>query len=51
MPCLITALTRSAIEKITRKKQQNKQKKFTAETRYLNLKGPNNNLKLQSEKP
>ena len=40
MPCLITALTRSAIKKTTRKKnkQQNKQKNFTPKTKYLNLK-------------
>ena len=53
MPCLITALTRSTIEKTTRKnsKQQNKQNKnFTAETRYLKLKAASNNVKIQSDK-
>ena len=41
MPCLITALTRSAIKKITRKKnneQQNKQKKFYGRNQISELK-------------
>ena len=52
MPCLITALTRSFIEKTTKKnKQQKKQKqKFTAKTKYLNLNAPSDNAKMQSYK-
>ena len=52
MPCLITALTRSAIEKTTRKnnKQKDKQKKFTTETQYLNLKASSNDVKKQSDR-
>ena len=54
MPCLITALTRSAIEKTTKKnnKQQKRQnnKNFTAETQFLNLKAPSNNDKMHSDK-
>ena len=53
MICLITALTRSFIEKTTRKKnkQQKKQKqKFHAKTKYLNLNAPSNNAKRQSYK-
>ena len=47
MPDLITALARSVITKTKRiNKQQNKQKKkFTAKTKYLNLKAPSNNAK------
>ena len=53
MSCLITALTRSAIEKITRKKTNNKiseNKNFKTETQYLNLKAPSKNVKMQSDK-
>ena len=52
MPCLITALTRSFIEKTT-KKTNNKKKQnnnFTAKTKYLSLNAPSNNAKLQSYK-
>ena len=52
MSCLITALTRSFIEKTTKKnKQQKKQKQnFTAKTKYLNLNAPSDNAKMQSYK-
>ena len=53
MPCLITTLTSSAIEKTTRKKANNKisnNKNFKAKTQYLNLKSPSNNVKMQSDK-
>ena len=53
MPCLITALTRSATKKTTRKKtnkKKSKHKSFTAKTQYLNLKAPSNNVKMQSDK-
>ena len=53
MPCLITAVTRSFIEKTTRKKTNNKRsknKKFTEKTKYLNLNAPSNNDKMQSYK-
>ena len=46
MPCLITALTRSFIEKTTKKKNKNS----TAKNNYLNLNAPSNNAKLQSYK-
>ena len=48
MPCLITALIRSFIEKTTKKnKQQKKQKQnFTAKTKYLNLNAPSDNAKM-----
>ena len=52
MPCLITALTRSANKKNTRNKQtttKNKNKNFKAKTQYLKLKAPSNNLKVHSE--
>ena len=53
MPCLITALTRSVIEKTTRKKTNNKRSKnknFTAKTKYLNLNAAGNIAKIQSYK-
>ena len=52
MTCVITALTRSAIIKTTRKnkKQQKNKNNFMEETQYLNLKAPNNNVKMQSDK-
>ena len=54
MACVITALTRSAIKKTTRKnnKQQNEQKPkiVKAETQYLKLKASSNNVKTQSDK-
>ena len=52
MPCLITALTRSFIEKIAKKnKQQKKQKQnFHGKNKYKNLNAPNNNAKMQSSK-
>ena len=53
MPCLNTVLTRSTINRTTRKKQTTKQAKtqniFTAKTQYLKLKAPSNNVKLQSD--
>ena len=50
MPCLITALTRSVIEKLREKnKQQKKQiKNSTAKTNYLKLNASSNNAKKQS---
>ena len=51
MPCLIS--TKSAIKKITRKKQQQQQKqkqKFHGKNSYLNLKAPSINVNLQSDK-
>ena len=53
MPCLITALIRSVIEKITRKRTNNKiskNKNFTAKTKYLNFNAPSNNAKMQLDK-
>ena len=52
MPCLIKALTGSAIKKTARKKtnKKSKNKNFTAKTQYLNLKAPRNNVKMQSDK-
>ena len=53
MSRLIAALRRSAIKKTTRKKttiKVSKNKNFAAETEYLNLKAPSNNVKMQSEK-
>ena len=52
MPCLITAPTRSDIKESTREKKQitKLEKKFTAQTEYLNLKAPSNNVKMQSDK-
>ena len=52
MPCLITALTRSATEKTTKKnnKQQNKRKQISRQkNQYLNLKTPSKNVKMQSD--
>ena len=49
MPCLIPALKRSTIKK-TKKKINNKISNFTAKTRYLNLKAPDSNVKMQSDK-
>ena len=51
MPCLITALTRSAIKKLQLKTNSNtrKNKNFTAKTQYLNLKAPSNYVKMQSD--
>ena len=50
MPCLNTTLTRPAIQKTTRKKKTkhkiSRNKKFTAETPYLNLKAPSNHVKM-----
>ena len=42
MPCLITALTRSASKKTTRKNTNkiSKTKKLMAKTQYLNVKAP-----------
>ena len=48
MPCLTTALTRSAKKKIPIKKTNykiSKNKNFTAKSQYLNLKAPSNNFK------
>ena len=51
MACLITALTRSVVKKTTRKSNKiSKNKNVTAKTKYLNLKAPSNNVKLQSDK-
>ena len=53
MPCLITALTRSATKKTTRKKTNNKiskNKNLKVKTQYLNLKAPSNNVKMQLDK-
>ena len=53
MPFLITALTRSTNKKTTRKTANNKickNKIFTAETEYVILKAPSNNVKMQSDK-
>ena len=53
MPCLITAATRSAVNRTTRKKTNNKiskNKNFTAKTEYQILKAPSNNVKMQSVK-
>ena len=53
MPCFLTALTRSAIKKTTRKKRNNKIskiKKQTVKFQYLILKPPSNNVKMQSDK-
>ena len=52
MQYLITALTRSVIEKTTRKKnnKRSKNKNFTAKTKYPNLNAPSNNAKKQSYK-
>ena len=52
MPCLITALTSSALKKTPRKKdkKQSKNKSFMAKTQYLNLKALSNNVKMQSDK-
>ena len=49
MPCLITALTISFIEKTTRKKnkQQKKQKQKFHGKKFLNLNAPSNNAKMQ----
>ena len=53
MPCLITALTRSAIEKTTRKnnKQHKQKKNFIANTQYINMKASCNNVKINQMKP
>ena len=48
MPCLITALTRSVIEKTTRKKNKEQNKNFTAKT--ISKFEPSNNAKQQSYK-
>ena len=53
MPCLNTALTRSANKKTTKKttnKKISKCKSFMAENQYINLKAPSNNVKMQSDK-
>ena len=47
MPCLI--MPRSAIKKMTRKKQQKQKQKFHGKNSYLSLKAPINNVKLQSD--
>ena len=44
---------RSANKKTTRnnnRQQKRKNKNFTAETQYINLKAPTNNVKMQSDK-
>ena len=44
MQCLITALTRSFIEKTKKKKtNKSKNKNFTAKTKYLNMNATSNN--------
>ena len=52
MPCLITTLTRPAIKKTTRKRNNkiSKNKNSKAKSQNLNLKAPKNNLKTQSDK-
>ena len=52
MPCLITALNRSAIRKTTGKKTNkiSKYKNLTAKTQYLKLKAHSNKVKMQSDK-
>ena len=52
MPCLIKALTRSAIKKTTKKTNNKIRKKqnFTVKTQYLDLKAPCKNLRMQSDK-
>ena len=53
MSCLITALTRSFIEKNyekENKQKRSKNKNFTAKTKYLDLNAPSNNAKMQSYK-
>ena len=53
MPCLITALTRSAIRETTRKEnkqQMSKNKNFKAKTQNQNLKAPSKKVKMQSNK-
>ena len=53
MPCIISTLTRSVIKKTTRKNKQQKKpipKIFEANTQYLKLKAPSNNVKMQSDK-
>ena len=50
MPCLIIALTKSAIKKTARKKTNNKirkNKNFTLKTQYQKFKATNNNVKMQ----
>ena len=53
MPFLITALTRSTKKRLREKTANNKickNKIFTAETQYIILKAPSNNVKMQSDK-
>ena len=53
MTCVITALTRCPFKKTTRETTNPKKAKtnnFKAETQYLNLKAPSNNVKMQSDK-
>ena len=51
MPCLITALTKSAVNKTTSEKKQNRQKKtFKAKVQHLNFVALSNNVKIQSDK-
>ena len=52
MPCLIKVPTRSAVKETTREKTNNKiskNKNFTTQTEYQNLKAPSNNVKMQSD--
>ena len=48
MACLIAVLMRYANKKY--EKNKNKTKNFTANTQYLNIKAPSNNVKMQSDK-